>query len=119
MALNQVLAKGDPSAPGAAVALTIFGMKLFDCVHPPAAAYAFLAAMQGFTHPKHGKSCRRGQAHRALPLVATQGHCLALTTDVSSVAVLFPGLLGAVVLVGAQKFYLGALSAVTGKTKAS
>ena len=38
--VNQVLAKGDPMAPGVAVALAIFGMKLFDCVHPPAAACA-------------------------------------------------------------------------------
>uniref|UniRef100_A0A7S0EW41 HPP transmembrane region domain-containing protein n=1 Tax=Phaeocystis antarctica TaxID=33657 RepID=A0A7S0EW41_9EUKA len=71
--VNQVLAKGDPMAPGVAVALAIFGMKLFDCVHPPAAAYAFFAAVQGFDHPKY---------------------------------VLFPGLLGAVVLVVVQKVYL-------------
>ena len=60
-------------APGVSVALAIFGMKLLDCVHPPAAAYAFFAAVQGFNHPKF---------------------------------VLFPGLLGAVVLVAVQKVYL-------------
>ena len=38
--VNQFLAKGDPMAPGVAVALAIFGMKLFDCVPPPAAACA-------------------------------------------------------------------------------
>ena len=38
--VNQFLAKGDPMAPGVAVALAIFGMKLLDCVHPPAAACA-------------------------------------------------------------------------------
>ena len=71
--VNQFLAKGDPMAPGVSVALAIFGMKLLDCVHPPAAAYAFFAAVQGFNHPKF---------------------------------VLFPGLLGAVVLVAVQKVYL-------------
>ena len=71
--VNQFLAKGDPMAPGVSVALAIFGMKLLDCVHPPAAAYAFFAAVQGFNHPKF---------------------------------VLFPGLLGAVVLVTVQKVYL-------------
>ena len=40
VAVNQFLAKGDPMAPGVAVALAIFGMKLLDCVHPPAAACA-------------------------------------------------------------------------------
>jgi len=74
--INQVLAKGDPLAPGAAVAVAITGMKLLDCVHPPAAAYAFFAAVQGFAHPKF---------------------------------VLFPGLLGAVVLVAVQKVYLAAV----------
>ena len=41
--VNQVLAKGDPMAPGVAVALAIFGMKLLNCVHPPAAACAAAA----------------------------------------------------------------------------
>ena len=38
-------------APGAAVALTVVGQKLLDCVHPPAAAYAFLVAAQRDAEP--------------------------------------------------------------------
>eukprot|EP00320_Phaeocystis_rex_P020225 CAMPEP_0119062594 /NCGR_PEP_ID=MMETSP1178-20130426/6145_1 /TAXON_ID=33656 /ORGANISM="unid sp, Strain CCMP2000" /LENGTH=162 /DNA_ID=CAMNT_0007043893 /DNA_START=87 /DNA_END=575 /DNA_ORIENTATION=+ len=83
--INQLLTKGDPMAPGLAVALTIFGMKLFDCVHPPAAAYAFFAAVQGFDHPKF---------------------------------VLFPGLLGAVVLVVVQKVYLQLIATAAPKSEA-
>ena len=41
----------DGFGPGAAVALTVIGQKLLDCVHPPAAAYAFLVAAQRDTEP--------------------------------------------------------------------
>lgn len=47
-ALAVVMGLPGPYAPGLAVALAITGMKLLDCVHPPAAAYAFLFAAQGW-----------------------------------------------------------------------
>ena len=69
---SNLLMAGHIMAPGVAVALAITGMKLFACVHPPAAAYAFLVALQGGTNPKR---------------------------------LLFPGLLGAVLLMATQKAY--------------
>ena len=47
-ALTCVMGLPGPYAPGLAVGLAVTGMKLFDCVHPPAAAYAFLFAANGW-----------------------------------------------------------------------
>ena len=151
--VNQVLDKGDPMAPGVAVALAITGMKLFDCVHPPAAACAAdprpcraasaapRSTARGLVGPRAShlalcsvarqlrllrgrpglhppqERCAASLALRALPQtrsVVTVGSRVAMRAPV-----LFPGLLGAVVLVAVQKVYLAIVGDGKPKAKAA
>ena len=93
LAFREGIAGKASMIPGIAVALTIAAQRILGCVHPPGAAYAFMVASQGvFWVPGRGMT--------PVPL-SPRG----VWSTANLQRLCFPGLLGAVCLLGTQRIY--------------